>query len=53
MKKIVLVELEALAFPNTPILPYSSTPKPLVIFTATPLKLEPAPQGKTLFALGK
>jgi hypothetical protein len=41
MKRIVRVEIGALAFPNTPILPYSSTPKPLVILTAKPLKLAP------------
>jgi len=50
MKRIVLVEIEALAFPNTPILQYSKTARHLYRHTVETLAFT---EGKTLIAACK
>jgi hypothetical protein len=39
MKGLIQLEIRALAFANTPILQYSSTPKQLAIFTGIAIEL--------------
>jgi hypothetical protein len=47
MKGLIIVEIRAFAFSNTPILQCSGTPKELAIFTDKATNLSPGPRDKT------